>query len=167
VLDLNPVLFLEPRQLYRAGDPVADLPPLPMTSARIVRAGKDITCTAAGGMVIKALAAAERVAQQNISVEVVDLRCVMPLDEATIIKSVASTGRLLALDEAPRGGGLAAEVLALVAESQISRTNRAPLRRLTAAATPVGYAPDLATAALPNEAAIDSAMRDLARVVRP
>jgi pyruvate/2-oxoglutarate/acetoin dehydrogenase E1 component len=167
VLDPNPVLFLEPRRLYRAGDPVADLPPLPMTSARIIRAGKDLTCTAAGGMVIKALAAAERLAAQDVSVEVIDLRCVMPLDEATIIKSVTSTGRLLALDEAPRGGGLAAEVLALVAESQASRTNHAPLRRLTAAATPVAYAPELATAVLPDEAAIDRAMRDMARMVRP
>jgi acetoin:2,6-dichlorophenolindophenol oxidoreductase subunit beta len=167
VLDPNPVLFLEPRQLYRMGDPVADLPPLPMTKARIIRPGSDLTCTAAGGMVIKALAAAERLAAQNISVEVIDLRCVMPLDETCIVESVASTGRLLALDEAPRGGGLAAEVVALVAEVQASRGNRALLRRLTAAATPIAYAPDLATAAVPDDSAIERMMRDLARTPRP
>jgi pyruvate/2-oxoglutarate/acetoin dehydrogenase E1 component len=167
VRDPNPVLFLEPRQLYRAVDPVAELPPLPMTKARIIRKGADLTCTAAGGMVIKALAAAERLATQNISVEVIDLRCVMPLDEPTIVESAASTGRILALDEAPRGGGLAAEVLALIGESQAARRRNVVLRRLTGAAAPVGYAPDLAVAALPSQTAIEMAMLDLARTPQP
>jgi pyruvate/2-oxoglutarate/acetoin dehydrogenase E1 component len=163
VSDPNPVLFLEPRQLYRAVDPIGELPPLPMTNGRTIRRGADLTCTAAGGVVIKALAAAERLAEQGISVEVIDLRCVMPLDEATIVSSVTATGRLLALDEAPRGGGLAAEILALVAEAQDASGPHAVLRRLTGAATPIAYAPDLAVAALPSQAAIEMAMLDLAR----
>jgi acetoin:2,6-dichlorophenolindophenol oxidoreductase subunit beta len=167
VRDPNPVLFLEPRALYRAGDLVADLPPLPMTKARILRKGKDLTCTAAGGMVAKALAAAESVAAQGVAVEVIDLRCVMPLDEATIIDSVAASGRLLALDEAPRSGGLAAEVLALVAESPMARRRTMMVRRLTGAATPVAYAAHLAMAAVPDKAAIEAAMLALARTSMP
>jgi len=166
VQDPNPVLFLEPRQLYRAGDPVDDLEPLCMTKARIVRKGSDLTCTAVGGMVIRALAAAERMAGQDVSVEVIDLRCVMPLDEQTVINSAASTGRLLALDEAPRGGGLAAEVLALVSETNATRRLPVLVRRLTGAAAPVAYAPALAKEAVPTEAAIEAAMLELARTTR-
>lgn len=165
--DPNPVLFLEPRQLYRCFDPVPDLPPLPMTKARVVRKGTDVTCTAAGGMVVKALAAAERIAPQGVSVEVIDLRSVMPLDEATIRDSVAATGRLLALDEAPRGGGVAAEVLALVAESELARSRPVHMRRLTGRAAPVAYAPALALAAVPNQSAIEAAMLEIARMRQP
>jgi pyruvate dehydrogenase E1 component beta subunit len=163
VQDPNPVLFLEPRQLYRATDPVDDLEPLSMTKARIVRKGSDLTCTAVGGMLIKALAAAERAAEQDVSVEVIDLRCVMPLDEQTVIESAVATGRLLALDEAPRGGGLAAEVLALISETKTARRLPVFVRRLTAVAAPVAYAPNLAKKAVPTEAAIEAAMLELAR----
>ena len=133
---------------------VLDLPALPMTRARVLRKGDDLTCVAAGGMVRRALAAAERVAADKVSVEVIDLRCVMPLDESTIITSAARTGRVLVLDEAPRGGGLAAEVLALVAETATARAARVLLRRLTGAPTPIGYAPHLAAAAVPDARAI-------------
>ena len=162
VCDPNPVLFLEPRELYRAADPVADLPPLSLTKARIIRKGVHLTCAAVGGMVVKALTAADRLASEGLSVEVIDLRCVMPLDHATILNSVASTGRILALDEAPRGGGLAAEVLAIVGESYVARRGRVVLRRLTAAAAPVAYAPHFAAAAVPDLAAVEIAMRELA-----
>ena len=166
VRDPNPVLFLEPRELYPTTDLVLDLPALPMTRARVLRQGDDLTCVAAGGMVRKALAAAERVAAEKVSVEVIDLRCVMPLDESTIIISAARTGRVLVLDEAPRGGGLAAEVLALVAETATARAARVLLRRLTGAPTPIGYAPHLAAAAVPDARAIEAAMRELAHEPR-
>ena len=154
VRDPNPVLFLEPRELYPTTDLVPDLPALPMTRARVLRKGDDLTCVAAGGMVRRALAAAERVAAEKVSVEVIDLRCVMPLDESTIITSAARTGRVLLLDEAPRGGGLAAELLSLVAETATARAARVLLRRLTGAPTPIGYAPHLAAAAVPDARAI-------------
>ncbi|PWT84178.1 MAG: alpha-ketoacid dehydrogenase subunit beta, partial [Proteobacteria bacterium] len=142
VRDPNPVLFLEPRELYRSTDPVSDLPALPMTRARVLRRGDQLTCVAAGGMVPKALVAADRLGADGIAVEVIDLRCVMPLDAATIVASAARTGRVLALDEAPRGGGLAAEIVALV--SEIGSSPRPLARRLTAPPIPVGYAPQLA-----------------------
>ena len=120
VSDPNPVLFLEPRELYRVQDTAGPLPELPLRKARIRRSGTHLTCTAVGAMVRKALAAAERLAADGIEVEIVDLRCVVPLDAGTILASVARTGSLLALDEAPPGGGLAAEVMALVAESEMT-----------------------------------------------
>jgi pyruvate/2-oxoglutarate/acetoin dehydrogenase E1 component len=165
VRDPNPVLFLEPRELYRTIDLVPKLPALPMTSARVLRRGDHLTCVAAGSMVRKALAAADRLEAESIAVEVIDLRCVMPLDAATIIDSAARTGRVLVLDEAPRGGGMAAEVVALVAEG--ASPHRPLARRLTAAPTPVAYAPHLAATTLPDAAAIEAAMRELAREPRP
>jgi pyruvate dehydrogenase E1 component beta subunit len=165
VHDPNPVLFLEPRELYGVTDEVADLPPLPLTKARILRRGHHLTCAAAGGMVRKALAAADRLASDGIEVEVIDLRCVMPLDEETIVNSVARTGRILVLDEAPRGGGMAAEVLACVAESDAP--GRLAMRRLTAVSAPIAYAPPLAAAAVPDAVAVARAMRQLASEQTP
>jgi pyruvate dehydrogenase E1 component beta subunit len=115
----------------------------------------------------KALAAAERLAAEGMSVEVVDLRCVTPLDEATILSSAARTRRVLSLDEAPRGGGLAAEVLALVAEADGTEGRRTLARRLTGLAAPIAYAPHLAAAAVPDAIAIESALRDLVRTALP
>jgi len=162
VHDPNPVLFLEPRELYGITGEIADLSPLPLTSARVLRGGADLTCVAAGGMVCKALAAAERLETEGIAVEVMDLRCVMPLDQTTILASVARTGRILALDEGPRGGGVAAEVLALVAESDAVREPGA-MRRLTAVPAPIAYAPHLAAAAVPDASAVERAMRAMVR----
>jgi acetoin:2,6-dichlorophenolindophenol oxidoreductase subunit beta len=163
VCDPNPVLFLEPRELYGTTDPIPDLPVLPMTRARVLRKGDRLTCVAAGGMVRKAQAAADRLAVENLAVEVIDLRCVMPLDEATIISSAAATGRVLVLDEAPRGGGLAAELIALIAEASTASPRRPLVRRLTAVAAPVAYAPHIAAAAVPGVTEIETAMRELAR----
>jgi pyruvate/2-oxoglutarate/acetoin dehydrogenase E1 component len=112
-------------------------------------------------MVRKALAAADLLAAEKIAVEVIDLRCIMPLDRTTIVASVARTGRILALDEGPRGGGLAAEVLALIAESDVIRGRPGAMHRLTAAPAPIAYAPHLAAAAVPDRNAVESAMRDM------
>jgi pyruvate/2-oxoglutarate/acetoin dehydrogenase E1 component len=166
VRDPNPVLLLEPRELYPMTDPVPGLPALPMTRARVLRKGDVVTCIAAGGMVRKALAAADRLAADKLTVDVIDLRCVMPLDQSTIIDSATHTGRVLVLDEAPRGGGLAAEVTALVAEAATASSRRIPVRRLTAAPVPIAYAAHLAAAAVPDVAAIATAMRELAREPR-
>jgi pyruvate/2-oxoglutarate/acetoin dehydrogenase E1 component len=161
VEDPNPVLFLEPRELYRVEDAGEALPALPLRAARIRRRGRHLTCTAVGGMLRKALAAAEALARDGAEVEVIDLRCVVPLDAATIVESAVRTGRLLALDEAPPGGGLAAEVLALVAESE--RGGPVAVRRLTGVRAPTAYAPHFARAAVPDAAAVEKAMRDLTR----
>lgn len=162
VRDPNPVLLLEPRELYGSTDPRSDLPPLRMTEARVIRPGAHLTVTAIGGMVCKALAAADKLAAEGPDVEVIDLRSVMPLDETTIHDSIDRTGGILALDEAPRGGGLAAEILALAGES----AGRPPvLRRLTAKTHPIAYSRNLGIEALPSPAAIEAAMREAAAVI--
>jgi pyruvate/2-oxoglutarate/acetoin dehydrogenase E1 component len=162
VKDPNPVLLLEPRQLYGVADIAPAPEALPMTRARIVRLGKDLTVTAVGGMLRTALATAEKLAADGLDIEVVDLRCVMPLDEAAIRASVGRTGGILALDEAPRGGGLAAEVLAVASEAG----RKTILRRLTAKPHPIAYARHLGAEAVPGTAAIEAAMREAVAAVK-
>jgi pyruvate dehydrogenase E1 component beta subunit len=165
VRDPNPVLLLEPRELYNSVDTGEVLASLPITSARVVRPGRHLTCTAVGGMLRKALAVADKLADEGIDVEIIDLRCVMPLDEATILASVGRTGGILALDESPRGGGLAAEVLAIVGEA--GNSGKPPLlRRLTGKAHPVAYARHLGAEAVPSLDVIEAAMRQAVSQVR-
>lgn len=116
--DPDPVVFLEPIRLYRAvREPVpADLRPLPLGQARVRRPGRDVTLVAWGAMVPLALEAAARADQEGIAVEVIDLRTLAPLDLETIGASVERTGRLVVVHEAPRTGGLGAEIVASLTE---------------------------------------------------
>ncbi len=111
----DPVIFLEPKVLYRAGrsDVPIDHFTLPIGRARIRRPGDDATIVTYGGMVPKAITAAESI---DASVEVIDLRTVFPWDRETVLASVARTGRLLLVQEPPRTAGIAAEIAATVAE---------------------------------------------------
>lgn len=134
ILDPDPVIFYEPKAMYRAvREEVPDEPEvLPIGQARVVRSGSDITFVAYGAMVRAAEEAAEDLADlDGVSVEVIDLLSVAPLDSATILKSVEKTGRLVVIHEAPRRCGVGAEVAARVAESGIEHLS-APIRRVTA-----------------------------------
>jgi 2-oxoisovalerate dehydrogenase E1 component len=117
----DPVLFLEPKILYRAArEPVpTEHYTLPIGRARIRRLGADVTIVTYGGMVPVSLAAAERAADDGIDVEVIDLRTLWPWDEETVLASVEKTGRLVLVQEPPRSAGMAAEVAATVAERAI------------------------------------------------
>jgi pyruvate/2-oxoglutarate/acetoin dehydrogenase E1 component len=125
----DPVVFLEPKQLYReARGPVPEATmPLPLDEARTVRAGEDVTVITWGAMVREATAAAEAV---DADVEVLDLRSLSPLDVETILSSVRKTGRCVVLHEARRTCGLGAEVAALVGEYATDRL-KAPIKRAT------------------------------------
>jgi pyruvate dehydrogenase E1 component beta subunit len=114
----DPVVFLEPKVLYRAGrEDVPDAPfELPLGRARIRRAGTDLTLVTYGGMVPVSLKAAEAAAQYGIETEVIDLRTVYPWDIDTVSESVVRTGRLLFVQEPQRTGGIGAEVVAEIAE---------------------------------------------------
>jgi pyruvate/2-oxoglutarate/acetoin dehydrogenase E1 component/TPP-dependent pyruvate/acetoin dehydrogenase alpha subunit len=114
----DPVMFLEPKVLYRAGkEMVPDAAyELPLGRARIRREGNDVTLVTYGGMVPVSLRAAEAVSPEGIDVEVIDLRTVYPWDFETVSKSVARTGRMLFVQEPQRSGGIGAEVVAEVAE---------------------------------------------------
>ncbi len=133
----DPVIFLEPKVLYRAGrEEVPDEPyELPIGRARVRREGTDLTIVTYGGMVPVALRAAEAVAVEGIDVEVVDLRTIKPWDVETVTESVRRTGRLLVVQEPQRTGGVAAEIVAEVAE-RCGYDLIAPPRRFTATDAP-------------------------------
>jgi pyruvate dehydrogenase E1 component beta subunit len=114
----DPVMFLEPKVLYRAGkEMVPDAAyELPLGRAKVRRQGSDVTLVTYGGMVPVSLSAAEAVLPEGIDVEVIDLRTVYPWDFETVSDSVAKTGRMLFVQEPQRSGGIGAEVVAEVAE---------------------------------------------------
>lgn len=116
--DPDPVVFMEPKRLYRAireEVPEGDYA-IPLGVARVVREGGQVTVVAWGAMVREALRAAEEVAAEGISAEVIDVRTISPLDDQTIAASVKKTGRVVIVHEAPRTCGLAAEIMARLNE---------------------------------------------------
>ena len=165
IRDDNPVLFFEHKMLYRTRWPV---PPefrspgylIPFGRAAVRREGADITVVASLVMLHHALAAAEALAADGVSVEVVDPRTLVPLDGETIVGSVRKTGRLLVVDEAYLTCGIQAEVIALVTERAFGALRTAP-RRLGNPGVPVPFAPPLEAAVLPGPTEIAAAIRDM------
>ena len=162
IQDPNPVIFVENRLLYgmKGPKPPADHI-LPIGKAAVVRAGTGITLVSVSRMVHEAVAAAEMVAGEGISVEVIDLRTVAPLDMATILESVHKTSRLLIAHEAVLPFGIGAEIAATVAREAFWDLD-APIERVGAAPMPAPYAPDLERAWLPDRDDIAAALRRLA-----
>ncbi len=164
IQDPNPVIFIENRLLYGLKGPQ---PPseyiLPIGKSAVVRAGTDLTVVSVSRMVHEAVAAAERVAEEGISVEVIDLRTVAPLDMEPILASVHKTSRLLVAHEAVVPFGIGAEIAATVAREGFWDLD-APIERIGAAPTPSPYSPDLEKAWLPDRDDITEAIRRLAAV---
>ena len=162
IQDPNPVVFIENRLLYGMKGPQ---PPddfiLPIGRSAVVRPGTDVTLVSVSRMVHEALAAADAVAVDGISVEVIDLRTVAPLDMGPILESVHRTSRLLIAHEAVVPFGIGAEIAATVAREGFWDLD-APIERIGAAPTPPPYAPDLERAWLPNRDDIADAIRRLA-----
>ncbi|MBK1834123.1 alpha-ketoacid dehydrogenase subunit beta [Roseibacillus ishigakijimensis] len=157
----DPVVFCEHKLLYRwlkADDYQSD--GLPLTQARITRPGKHATVVTYSAMVHEAVKAAERLAEDGWEIEVVDLRCVKPIDTDTIMASVARTGRLLALGEAFPWGGVTAEVVSRVVAEGFHLLDAPPLR-LNAKDTPIPYHPDLWRAHRPTPETISDSLRKL------
>ena len=131
IRDPDPVLFMEPKRIYRAI--VEDVPEddytVPLGEARVVREGTDITLISWGAMVRYSNEAAEKV-RDRVSVEVIDLRTLSPMDTAAITKSVEKTGRAVVVHEAPRTAGLGAEVTAIINETAFLSLE-APVERVT------------------------------------
>jgi pyruvate dehydrogenase E1 component beta subunit len=132
IRDPDPVLFLEPKRIYRAikGEVPAGMDPIPLGQARTVREGRDLTLIAWGAMVREAEKAAEILASEGVETEILDLRTLSPLDSETLIASVRRTGRCLVVHEAPRTCGLGAEISALVMEEALLQL-KAPVARVT------------------------------------
>lgn len=164
IQDPNPVIFIENRLLYGMKGP---RPPddhiVPIGVSRVVQEGTDITLVSVSRMVHEAVAAAEVVAAEGISVEVIDLRTVAPLDMEPILASVHKTSRLLIAHEAVLPFGIGAEIAATVAREGFWDLD-APIERIGAAATPAPYSPALEKLWLPDRDDITATLRRLAAV---
>jgi pyruvate dehydrogenase E1 component beta subunit len=157
----DPVFIFEHAMLYPEEGEVGDAPgPLPLFSAAIRRAGRDVTLIAHGGSVGKALVAAERLAADGVGAEVLDLRSLRPLDDATILDSVRRTHRAVVIDEGWRSGSLAAEVSARITEGAFYDLD-APVARVCTAEVPIPYPKHLEDAALPQPEGICAAVQRL------
>jgi pyruvate/2-oxoglutarate/acetoin dehydrogenase E1 component len=151
IRDNDPVLFFEHKALYRRIK--EDLPTgdftVPIGKARVIREGRDLSIITYGAMVWTALEAADKLAPEGISVEVVDLRTLVPLDRDTVCESVRKTSKVLLLHEDTRTGGMAGELAATITENVFEYLD-GPIVRVTAPDTPVPYSPPLEEAFLPN-----------------
>ncbi len=162
IRDPNPVIFFEHKGLYRK---VREEVPegehiVPLGKARILRSGTDLTIIAYGSMVHKALDVATQLDQEGASIEVVDLRTLIPLDEATILQSVQKTNRVVITHEATLTAGFGAEIAARIADKAFEYLD-APIRRVAAFDAPVPMAPPLEQAMLPSTEKLLSACRQL------
>lgn len=130
IRDPDPVLFLEPKRIYRAfrqDVPVEDYE-LPIGKAKVVKEGKDITIVAWGAMVPDVQKAVKLIGKENIDPEIIDLRTISPIDEKTIIESVKKTGRILVVHEAPKTLGVGGELMAIVNEKAFLYLEAPPTR---------------------------------------
>jgi pyruvate dehydrogenase E1 component beta subunit len=161
IRDDNPVVCFEPGRLDPLEEDVEDeLVPLGVGSVK--RSGTDVTIVALGYMVQPALAAAEALSSEGISVEVVDPRTLVPLDTELIRRSVRKTGRLVVVDESAPTCSMASELAAIIAEDwPTCRALRAPVKRVCMPAVPVPFSPPLEDFVLPDEARVTSAVREL------
>lgn len=162
IRDNNPVLVFEHRQCYQMEGEVPDDPDfiVPIGKADVKRTGKDLTIVTHSYMTHLSLQAAEILQKDGISVEVVDLRTVKPMDTATIIESVKKTNRLLCVQETWLTCGVAAEVSAIVAEQAFDYLD-APIRRLGSKDCPAPFAPELEKFVLPSVDKIVQAVREM------
>lgn len=164
IRDDDPVIFMEQKGLYFAMS--GELPEgehlVPLGKAAVRREGTDATIIATGAMVGLALAVAERMAQEGISLEVVDPRTLVPLDRDTLCASAAKTGRVVITHEAQQTAGFGAEIAAVLAE-EVFGSLRAPIKRVAARDMPVPAGP-AAAAALPGEARIEEAVRQVLKM---
>jgi len=161
--DPNPVLFFEHKHLYRRIK--AELPEerysVPIGKARTHREGEDITVVTWGAMVYTADEAAQQLAADDVSVEVIDLRSVMPWDKQAVLESVRKTSKVLVLHEDTRTGGFGGEIAATIAEEAFEELD-APVKRIAAPDTPVPFSPPLEKAFIPQVDDVAAGLRELA-----
>jgi pyruvate/2-oxoglutarate/acetoin dehydrogenase E1 component len=159
--DPNPVICFEHKRLYSKRAPLDDPAPTAIGQATIAREGDDITLVSAMKGVDDCLAAAEALAADAISAEVIDLQTIRPLDTETILRSLAKTNRIAVVEEGPRTGGWAGEVLAILVEDGLSDIDDA--FRITTPDTPIPYSPPLEDYFLPGPERIAERVRERAR----
>jgi 2-oxoisovalerate dehydrogenase E1 component beta subunit len=160
--DPNPVLYFEHKHLYRRikGEVPDERYTVPLGKARIHQEGDDLTVVTWGAMVYTAAEAAKELAEEA-SVEIVDLRTVLPWDKAAVLESVRKTSKVLVLHEDTRTGGFGAEIAATIAEEAFEDLD-APVKRIAAPDTPVPFSPPLEKAFIPQVADVVAGLRELA-----
>jgi len=163
IRDNNPVISFESSRLIgRKGAVPEEDYTIPLGKADIKREGKDVTVVALAWLVHEALAAAEELANEGISVEIVDPRTLVPLDQETIRNSVQKTGRLVITDEAGPTAGFSAEVAAVVTEDPATFARlKAPVKRVCALQVPIPYSPILESHVFPDRKRITSGIREV------
>ncbi len=160
--DPDPVMIFEHKLLYKMkGEVPEGRYTVPIGKAAVRRGGSDVTIVATSIMVHKALDAAKVLAESGIEAEVIDLRCIRPIDRETVLASVRKTARLVCVYEAVKTLGIGAEISAMVAESDAFDYLDSPIVRLGGAECPIPYNPDLEKAAVPQVPDITAAVRDL------
>ena len=160
IRDNNIVIFMEPKALYGKKEEV-NLDPdfyIPLGKGEIKREGTDVTIVSYGRMLERVLKAAEEVAAEDISVEVVDPRTLIPLDKDLIINSVKKTGKVILVNDAYKTGGFIGEIASVITESEAFDYLDAPVLRLASEDVPVPYSHVLETAILPDVAKIKEAI---------
>ena len=157
--DPDPVIMFEHAQLYNLeGELAADAGAVDIDKAAVRRTGKDVTLITYGGSLVKSLRAAEELAPTGVDAEVIDLRTLRPLDDATILASVGKTRRAVIIDEGWKSGSFAAEIMARVIEQGFYELD-APIARVCSAEVPIPYAKHLEDAALPQVPTIITAVQ--------
>jgi len=161
VRDDNPVIVFEHGGLGRSREEIpAGDHLVPIGKAAVKREGENITVVAIGAMVAKALKVADKLAKEGISVEVVDPRTLLPLDEDTILGSVEKTNRAVVVDEGHLRGGAATDIAAMIGEKGFDFLD-GPVKRVTSLDVPIPFSPPLEKAAIADEARIEAAVREL------
>src|SRR6266849_348779 len=157
----DPVVFFEHKGLFASKGPAApDGHVVPLGQAAIARSGSDITIVALAATVPMALAAADRLAPEGLGVEVIDLRCLVPLDMRSVLESVDRTSRLLIVEENPYQGGWGGTVASIVADEGFELLD-APVRRVAAACVPLPFADALEQQVIPTVDSVAAAIRAL------
>ena len=161
IRDDNPVIFVEHKFIYDIeGEVPEEIYTVPLGKADVKREGDDVTVVATMAMVYKALEAAEELAKEGISVEVVDPRTLQPLDNETIINSVKKTHKVVVVHEAVKFAGPGAEIAAMIAEEAFDYLD-APVKRVGAPFTPVPFSPVLEQAYIPSTEKIIAAIKEV------
>jgi pyruvate/2-oxoglutarate/acetoin dehydrogenase E1 component len=161
--DENPVIFIEQKGLYNSKGHVPEEEYLiPFGKANVVRAGTDVTVVCFGSMVSRAIEAAENLEEQHISVEVIDLRTLVPLDKQTVLSSLAKTGRLVIVDEAYATCGMAAELAAIAACEALDELD-GPVLRICALPAPHTFSPSIDAYLIPS---VDRIVDEIANTLR-
>jgi pyruvate dehydrogenase E1 component beta subunit len=161
IRDNNPVIVFEHGGLGSLKEEVpAGEHLVPLGKAAIKREGEHVTVVAVGAMVSKTMKVAAKLAKEGISVEVIDPRTLIPLDEEAILASVEKTNRVVIADEGHLRGGAAADIAAIIADKGFDYLD-APVKRVTALDVPIPFSPPLEKAAVPDEARIEASIREI------